>query len=137
MKRQIKFRVWDKTNKRMMLFDSYWPCDEYQSISWKINDKSKKESEGDYCLDWDERDLEIMQFTGLLDKNGVEIADGDVLIVEECHDSNIDHWNNKTQTPIPFEIKWEGCGFNVPYDYYYWKVIGNIYENPSLLEKTK
>ncbi len=45
----------------MMLFDDFWPCDEYQSLAWQINDASKTENEGGYCLDWDEEALEIMK----------------------------------------------------------------------------
>lgn len=85
-------------------------------------------------------DVELMQSTGLKDKNGVEIYEGDIVKV----------------TNHPFQKKEDSAGIEIDGDYLigwsdhnltwlagdlllyqlkpYIEVIGNIYENPELLE---
>lgn len=146
--REIKFRAWDKTNKRMMIFGRFWACDEYQSLAWGIDDESKTETEGNYCLEWESSTLEIMQYTGLKDKNGNDIYEGDILRnTRYIQDVEI-YWNGCTtdENSIngPSWIKWGGWHFKklenddrMTYATYQdeIEIIGNIYENPKLLEK--
>lgn len=146
--RAIKFRAWDKQNKRMMVFDKDWLCDEYQSLAWSINDQSKLENEGDYSLDCS-RDLEIMQFTGLLDKNGIEIYEGDVIeIFNICNKAEglwevhwtTDRWYLKRNEDTYNNGDYYH-GYDIMWDVYDHKnnvggviIRGNIYQNPELLK---
>ena len=93
------------------------------------------------------QDLELMQFTGLRDKSGVEIYEGDIVrwsdSFEErvfCYDLSIiwargawyldtDESRKYPGSDVLFEIVWDEPQ-NV-------EVIGNIYENPELLDKEK
>ncbi len=97
--REIKFRAWDKKENRM--------------IGW---DKLRKEF--DVVVDYWER-FNLMQFTGLNDRHGKEIYEGDIIL-----------W----QAPFfekRFEVKWSDkkCGFSIKPKYLNeMKVIGNVWE---------
>ena len=81
-------------------------------------------------------DLNLMQSTGLVDKEGTEVFEGDIL-------------HHQIQTGYTFIVKydkdnarWYGDGLSRTYRIdlmkhfmQYYKIIGNIYENPELLEE--
>lgn len=75
-----------------------------------------------------EGDVILMQYTGLKDKNGEEIYEGDILL---------DPWNEGKKSMVTFEEGHFNFGISYPEadtiaagDS---KVIGNIYEHPHLL----
>lgn len=83
-------------------------------------------------------DRVIMQYTGLKDKNGKEIYEGDVL--------RADNWNpkvfrtEKIIAPVGFSLGYFNlqtrAGLHLLYDTSGIEVIGNIYENPELIKDT-
>ena len=118
--REIKFRAWSKKKKKMI-------------YNWQ--DTTNVESFGFNGNGY----FEIMQYTGLKDKNGKEIYEGDILGVSGGSGVFWEvNWDNtKTDLPVGFVFGSFGMRSNIP-QYLHpsidrLEIIGNIYENPELL----
>lgn len=139
-----KFRAWDAYEKEML--ENVTPLfDDSNSMMAIITDFQIKGSPGtseieigsyDTTLNWDEFPYILMQSTGLKDKNGVEIFEGD--LVE--HDDNINGtWETFEACEIVYDVDYaQFCFKNDASNFlsYYRNlcIIGNIHENPELLE---
>jgi len=117
----IRFRVWDKKTKKIRNVEEMG----FGSNDWilpadVVNRKMK--------------DVKLMQFTGLYDKNGEGIYENDI-IVDDMYN-------------VYYECRFsEGCfGFHSKDNRYFnlidreyiskdIEIVGNIYENPELLNK--
>jgi uncharacterized phage protein (TIGR01671 family) len=121
--REIRFRAWDYPESKMVYPPS--PVSSAASLEMTLD--------GRIYIDGQLQNLELMQYTGLKDKNGVEIYEGDIIriglddencIVEYLRDRFIGTWSkNGFETDLWQLVKDNG-------------VIGNIYESPELLEAT-
>jgi len=140
--RENKFRAWDKIKKR-------WYYASLQENGWTQHDTDLEYS--DEVSDW-------QQYTGLHDKNGKEIWEGDVvrvlypdwaskpkddprtleqyLIEEKCVVGHIIY--NTPSFEIDFGIgKYGDRDFGRISGYSRIEVIGNIYENPELVKEVE
>jgi uncharacterized phage protein (TIGR01671 family) len=132
MNRELKFRAWDKKNQKMVIIGE---------LRWKTDGTFLGGGDtwyGDTCMapaeTWTHN---IMQFTGLTDRNGKEIWEGDVVKIYTLED-----------TPLG-EVKWDSdlCSYMIPNNKKYifggesvtsfnsdrLEVISNIYENTELI----
>lgn len=75
----------------------------------------------------------LMQYTGLKDKNGKEIYEGDVVRTHNDMASEQVYWNNEYAQFSKGRVI-DGVFSNIHEDISYCEVIGNIYENPDLLK---
>ena len=131
--RDIKFRAWDNENEYMItsLQGVYTALRNRMNITkqddgYYNNGDLLKPNKGKYTL---------MQYTGLHDKNGKEIYEGDiVLITRPCilEKGEVKFINGcfaiKSKDTLLMLYQCEINNFKL-------EIIGNIYDNPDLLEK--
>jgi uncharacterized phage protein (TIGR01671 family) len=118
--REIKFRAWDKKYNQMVSWDD---ISKNNIIGALINNNNRSISHG-----------VLMQFTGLLDKNGVEIYEGDILYFEPYETHGNDRVVEYKDGAYHGRLIRSGYSKLLSECVYETKVIGNIYENPGLLE---
>ena len=129
--KNIKYRAWYIENKKMMRVVAMYFRNPQQKY------KNQWEKRDSMTLDLAYRPLDssgwqnisfsavvLMQYIGLKDKNGKEIYEGDIV---------------KNRDGQIYEIEFKFNSFNGKYMVDFWEleVIGNIWENPELLNITK
>ena len=128
--REIKFRAWLNTEKRM--------------IDWKDLLIEKDDEEGFFLWVKDdpndnhsgatgESDFVLMQYTGLKDENSTEIYEGDVIEWLDPFGVTVRSQVIYDETTASYKTyKGELSHISIRPNL---KVVGNIYENPELLEE--
>ena len=150
--REIRFRAWDKKYKFMspvMLMD-YADCD----MKEVILEDGLSQKHGAPVHEWRKNEeFVLMQYTGLKDKNGKEIYEGDILEIPKpglSYEIMSVEWKRVGKDvgwmlckerhglyPVCWEIGHKKkSGLENNFDYRT-AIIGNIYENPELLKTTK
>jgi uncharacterized phage protein (TIGR01671 family) len=140
MAREIKFRAWLKSRPTL--------CKVLSIHFDKITTISVKDGQGKTWFEFGNENAILMQYTGLKDKNGVEIYEGDVLEITGNHKPGkyIVVWDDYRVAWWGRNIKCDKREREYEDDYFQllgsWqknitKVIGNIYEHQHLLESNK
>ena len=141
--RMIDFRAWDKKESEILdVMDIDFSGNKVGvcNVPKRLFKDGRLHTIHSIERNWNE--VELMQYTGLKDKNGMEIYEGDILEVEKNEDGTYKGTiNGKT-----FFDRFQGYSSKIKVEgmhdidtLRYWnnrvRIIGNIYENPELLEE--
>ena len=131
--REIKFRAWLKEDKKMVNVETM------DFVDKSIQYLKKGEIINAYILRRESfDDVELMQYTGVKDKNGKEIYENDliycnkhknIVVFFESGCFKVKYPRNDTTNII--------CALDTFLKKYMCKISGNIYENKNLLEENK
>ena len=118
--REIKFRAWDKLEKSMVTKCDY--CISFDGNCWLYEENPILKP----------GDIEIMQYTGVKDKNDKEIYEGDIVVYANWPPKAVESSEKGVTTFVLANTNY----WLTTYDQERYEVVGNIYENPELLGDT-
>lgn len=122
-----KFRAWST-------FKNEWVKHFYITESGLIYNMEQPHRDLIGAVPVEKSGLILMQSTGLKDKNGVEVFDGDIMFYEQdCYQYTLVKYD---KDKLAF-VLYDGCERLYHELWEPGEVIGNIYENPELLESVE
>lgn len=139
MKREIKFRAWDKKNERMWDIETWHIADEYVDLI----EPGKSIADINAERFWRKQsEIILMQYTGLKDKNGKPIYEGDIV---HGYDQEPDRDDGYIGSSVTDVVNFKYGAFWIGDSWYkvmvmtppIVEIIGNVHENHELLEEKK
>ena len=130
-----RYRAWIKTEKCMIETDDILAIDyeDKEIVTQQVYFENGLPDDRDiYCYDFDE--IELMQSTGLFDKNDKEIFEGDIVKMSKDVYSEPTYYEvvRHRGGAYRLESKQHGCELWLRHNDC--EVMGSVYENPELLE---
>ena len=124
--REIKFKAWLKEERKMVNVETL-----FIGINRLCFGNSKTEDL--FFRDFEE--VELIQYTGIKDKNGKEIYEGDIVMLNNIENDNmcIVEYEHSSYRLESWSLREDLS--NV--ENRFLEVVGNIYENKNLLEKNE
>ena len=139
--RDIKFRAFDKETKTMVypedtrymlsLINGEWSLSDYAQLEYETDEYGLYDIE----LPHETSDIEVMQYTGMKDVNGVEIYEGDVLFHPLQGRRKVYYPYSERVASYGLRDIDNGFGSTLQDSHAVWEVIGNVYENKELSEE--
>jgi uncharacterized phage protein (TIGR01671 family) len=130
--RELQFRIWDKKNKAMIYITEGYNLVVKNAKIWSLH-KGDIQLNCNTCI-VSHRDGVLMQYTGLKDKNGKEIYEGDII---EVWLEDYQEQENKRIVLVNYENGCYCAKEEIELFTFNWKgtVVGNILETPGILEE--
>ena len=130
-----KFRVWVKIGKRMVFSDDILDID-YENkeiVTQQVYFVNGLPDDRDiYCYDFDE--IELMQSTGMVDRDGRIIFEGDIVKMAKDVYSEPTYYEVVRHRGGAYRLESKQHGCELWLRHTDCEVVGNVYENPELLE---
>lgn len=125
-----KFRAWDNVEKKFV--EHFFITD-----NGLICNMEKPTSDRKLLIPIEKSELILMQSTGLFDKNGKEIFDGDVVKMAKDVYSEPTYYEVVRHRGGAYRLESKKHGCELWLRHADCEVVGNVYENPELLEEKK
>lgn len=127
--KNLKFRAWHRLSKQMYYggeligFNTMESDIQHEDVLYIGMDGKPVLMNSDRTYEVTSDEFEVMQFTGLTDKSGKEIYEGDIV------------FTFIGGLPFNLKVKWEGGEYKAINNANEHAVVGNIFENPEILAR--